>query len=534
LNAPVKENILIEIQNVEKSFDGNKVLKGISFNIKEGERLAIYGGTGAGKSVLIHMIRGMKDYAPDKGRVIYHASICPLCNWIDVPSKEGSSCPVCHKSTLKYAEIDYWNSDEKIQGELKSRIAIMFQRTFGIYGHFTAIENILEALGRVKTISEDERIEEAKGLVKAVKLTHRMLHPADLLSGGEKQRLVLARQLAIRPIIFLADEPTGTLDAISTETIKELLIREVKDKNITLIITSHILQTFPNLVEKVLWLDKGKIMREFLTSEFMKEIASEFKEPISKPLEYKEEVIRAVNLKKYFFSIDRGLVKAVDDVSLSVYSEEIFGIIGLSGAGKTTLSRIMAGMTDPSSGKLYFKISGRTVDMTQWTPDRTLALSYVGLLHQEYSLYPYSTVLENLTSSIGLELPMQLAEMKAIYTLRALGMDEEEAKEILNRYPDQLSEGQRHRVALAQVLIKEPEIVILDEPSGTMDRSTKFDAAFSIRRSRDELKQTFIIITHDIEFAKLTCDRVAVMKDGRIVSIEAPSKAIETFLHVFS
>ncbi|MEM2872775.1 MAG: methyl coenzyme M reductase system, component A2 [Nitrososphaerales archaeon] len=534
MDFPTKENILIEIRNVEKSFDGNKVLRGISFDIKEGERLALYGKSGAGKSVLIHMIRGMKDYAPDGGRVVYHVSICPSCKWMDVPSKEGSECLVCHKSNLEHAEIDFWNSDEKIQGELKSRIAIMFQRTFGIYGHFTAIENILEALQRVKMISGDERIEEAKRLVKAVKLTHRMLHPADLLSGGEKQRLVLARQLAIRPIIFLADEPTGTLDAISMAMVKELLIKEVKDKCITLIITSHIPQTFPNLVEKVLWLDKGELVKEFSTPEFMREITSELKVPIPRPIVRKEEAIKVVNLKKYFLSIDRGLVKAVDDVSFSVYQEEIFGIIGLSGAGKTTLSRIIAGITEPSSGKLYIKIAGRIVDMTQWSPDRALALSYIGLLHQEYALYPYSTVLENLTSSIGLELPMQLAEMKAIYTLRALGISEKEARELLNRYPDQLSEGQRHRVALAQVLIREPEAVILDEPSGTMDRSSKIDAALSIKKSRDELKQTFIIITHDIEFAELTCDRVAVMKDGRIINIETPSKAIDVFLRAYS
>jgi len=533
LNSSTKDNI-IEVQNVEKSFNGKKVLEGISFNIKEGERLALYGKSGAGKSVLIHMIRGMKDYAPDKGIVIYHISICPLCNWIDAPSKEGSNCPVCHKSALKYVKIDYWNSYEKIQEAIKSRIAIMFQRTFGVYGYFTTIENILEALQNVKTLSKEEEIKEAKRLIEAVKLTHRMLHPANLLSGGEKQRVVLARQLAIRPIIFLADEPTGTLDLINSEIIKELLRREVKGKNMTLIVTSHISRTLFNLVDRVLYLDKGRIIKDIPISEFVKEVAKEFKEPISKPPEYKEEVLRVSDVKKYYYSIDRGLVKAVDNVSFSVYEDEIFGIIGLSGAGKTTLSRIIAGMTEPSSGKICVRIGEKFVDITQWNQDRSIALSYVGLLHQEYDLYPYSTILENLTSSIGLELPMQLAEMKAIYTLRTVGFDEEKAKDLLDKYPDKLSEGERHRVALAQVLIKEPTIVLLDEPSGTMDPTTKADVALSIRKSRDESKQTFIIITHDVEFAKFVCDRVAVMKDGKIVSIEVPKKAVETFLRVFS
>jgi methyl coenzyme M reductase system subunit A2 len=413
-------------------------------------------------------------------------------------------------------------------------MAIMFQRTFGIYGHFTTVENILEALQNVKTISAEERIKETRRLIEAVKLTHRMLHPANLLSGGEKQRLVLARQLAIRPTIFLADEPTGTLDIINSETIKELLGREVKERNMTLIVTSHIPRNLFNLVDRVIQIDKGKITKDTKIQDFMNEITKEFKEPISEPLEYKEEALVVSNLKKDYYSIDRGLVRAVDDVSFSVYEGEIFGIIGLSGAGKTTLSRILAGITEPSSGKVYIKIGEKFTDITQWDKDRATALSYIGLLHQEYAPYPYSTVLENLTSSIGLELPMQLAEIKAIYTLRSVGFDEEKAKGILNKYPDQLSEGERHRVTLAQVLIKEPRIAILDEPTGTMDPFTKVDVALSIKNSRDEFGQTFVIVSHDIEFAKFMCDRIAVMKDGKIVSIEVPKKAVEIFSQVFT
>ncbi len=534
MDSPPGENVIVEVQDVEKRFNGNKVLEGISFSIKEGERLALYGKSGAGKSVLIHIIRGIEEYAPDKGKVIYHVSICPSCNWIDTPSKESLNCPVCRKSNLKHVEIDYWNSDEKIRGVLKSRIAIMFQRTFGIYGHYTAVENILEALQNVKTISTEEKIGETRRLIEAVKLTHRMLHPANLLSGGEKQRLVLARQLAVRPLILLADEPTGTLDVINSEIVKELLRREVHQKNMTLIATSHIPRNLFNLVDRVLYLDRGRILKDITIQDFVKEVTREFKEPISEPLKHKEEALIVSNVKKYYYSIDRGLVKAVDDVSFSVYEGEIFGIIGLSGAGKTTLSRIMAGITEPSNGKVYIRIGEKFNDITQWDEDRATALSYIGVLHQEYSPYPYSTVLENLTSSIGLELPMQLAEMKAIYTLKSVGFDEENAKIILNKYPDQLSEGERHRVAFAQVLIKEPKIVILDEPTGTMDPFTKVDVALSIKSSKDEFGQTFIIVTHDVEFAKFMCDRVAVMKDGKIVSIEVPQKAVEIFSQVFT
>ena len=99
------------------------------------------------------------------------------------------------------------------------------------------------------------------------------------------------------------------------------------------------------------------------------------------------------------------------------------------------------------------------------------------------------------------------------------GFSEEKSKEILDRYPQQLSEGERHRVALAQVLIREPRLVVLDEPTGTMDPITKLDVKHSILHSRDEMEETFIVVSHDMEFVREVCDRLALMRGGKIVSI---------------
>src|SRR5690606_12794150 len=101
------------------------------------------------------------------------------------------------------------------------------------------------------------------------------------------------------------------------------------------------------------------------------------------------------------------------------------------------------------------------IDMTEKGPlGRGRVTPYLGILHQEYSLYPHRDVLGNLTEAISLELPAEFARMKALYVLRAVGFDEEYAENILGKYPDELSGGERHRVALAQVLIKEPRIII--------------------------------------------------------------------------
>ncbi|MEM2124727.1 MAG: ATP-binding cassette domain-containing protein, partial [Methanolinea sp.] len=198
----------------------------------------------------------------------------------------------------------------------------------------------------------------------------------------------------------------------------------------------------------------------------------------------------------------------------------IFGIVGKSGAGKTTLSRIIAGLVEPTEGEMNFRVGDEWIDMTRpGIENRGRARGYIGFLHQEYDLYPHRTVLDNLTDAIGLEFPKELSVRKAKLTLAMAGFSEERGEEILSRYPDQLSAGEKHRVALAQVLIREPRLVILDEPTGTMDPLTKRDVAHSILHARKEMEQTFIVVSHDMDFVREICDRVAWMRGGKIVAV---------------
>ena len=225
-------------------------------------------------------------------------------------------------------------------------------------------------------------------------------------------------------------------------------------------------------------------------------------------------------MSKRYISVDRGVVRAVNMVTFDVAKKEIFGIIGKSGAGKTTLSRIIAGIIEPTSGEMNIRIGEDWVDMTKpGIDERGRAKEYIGLLHQEYDLFPHRTVLDNLTDSIGLEFPKELAMRKAVVTLRMAGFTEEKSKEILNRFPGELSDGERHRVALAQVLIKEPRLVILDEPTGTMDPITRQDVKHSILNARDEMDETFIVVSHDMDFVRDVCDRVALMRGGKIIEM---------------
>jgi methyl coenzyme M reductase system subunit A2 len=509
----------ISVHDLSMGFDGTKVLRNVSFEIPEGEIIGVIGRSGAGKSVLMHLLRGIEE-PPTGGSIIYHVAACDTCEYMDVQSRAGGKCPQCN-GTLVATDVDIW--DEKSDG-IKSRVmrrtAIMFQRTFALYGDDRVIENVLHALDDINYPAE-LAINRAADLIDQVRLSHRMMHIARDLSGGEKQRVVLARQLAKNPAMLFADEPTGTLDPETARLVHSMLIEAAKKNTMGMVVTSHFSQVIEDIANRAILLVDGEIAKIGSPKEVIRSFVKELKNEEQNPtLEFGEKILVARDVAKRYFSVDRGVVKAVNMVTFDVARKEIFGIIGKSGAGKTTLSRIIAGIIEPTSGEMNIRIGENWVDMTKpGVEQRGRAKEYIGLLHQEYDLYPHRTVLDNLTDAIGLAFPKELAKRKALITLRMAGFTDEKSLEILNRYPGELSNGERHRVALAQVLIHEPRLVILDEPTGTMDPITKQDVKHSILNARDEMDETFIVVSHDMDFVKDTCDRVALMRGGKIIQM---------------
>jgi methyl coenzyme M reductase system subunit A2 len=516
----------ISVNELSMDFDGTKVLKDVSFEVPEGEIIGVIGRSGAGKSVLMHLLRGVEQ-PPTSGSIVYHLAACDTCDHMDVQSRAGGKCPQCG-GTLVATDVDLW--DEKSDG-MKSRVmrrtAIMFQRTFALYGDDRVIENVLHALDDIN-YPQDQAINRAADLIDQVKLSHRMMHIARDLSGGEKQRVVLARQLAKNPAMLFADEPTGTLDPETAQLVHGMLIEAAKKNTMGMIVTSHFSQVIEEMANRAILLVNGEIASIGSPKAVIRSFVKDYHEIDDAALpELGEKILSARDVTKRYISVDRGVVRAVNMVTFDVAKKEIFGIIGKSGAGKTTLSRIISGIIEPTSGEMNIRIGEDWVDMTKpGIDERGRAKEYIGLLHQEYDLFPHRTVLDNLTDSIGLEFPKELAMRKAVVTLRMAGFTEDKAKEILNRFPGELSDGERHRVALAQVLIKEPRLVILDEPTGTMDPITKQDVKHSILHARDEMDETFIVVSHDMDFVRDVCDRVALMRGGKIIQIGTTAEVL--------
>ena len=205
-----------------------------------------------------------------------------------------------------------------------------------------------------------------------------------------------------------------------------------------------------------------------------------------------------------------GLTRAVDDVTLEVQTGEIFGVLGPSGCGKTTLLRLIAGFERPETGTVT--VGGTLVagDGTWVSPERRR----IGMVFQDYALFPHLTVERN----VGFGVP------------RGAGADTQRALELVglqhkaDRHPHELSGGERQRVALARALAPGPEIVLLDEPFSNLDATLRADLRREVELILRDAGTSAILVTHDQEEALSLADRLALMREGRIVQVGAPEE----------
>ena len=220
--------------------------------------------------------------------------------------------------------------------------------------------------------------------------------------------------------------------------------------------------------------------------------------------------IRIENVTKRF-----GEFVAVDDVSLDIYRGELFSLLGASGCGKTTLLRMLAGLEQPSEGRIL--IDG--TDMTGVAPyDRP-----VNMMFQSYALFPHMSVGQNVAFGLRQDgVPKQEAERRVAEMLDLVQLGR-----FAKRKPHQLSGGQRQRVALARSLAKHPKLLLLDEPLAALDKKLREQTQFELMNIQEETGVTFIVVTHDQEEAMTLSTRLAVMDAGRIEQLGTPREIYE-------
>ena len=226
--------------------------------------------------------------------------------------------------------------------------------------------------------------------------------------------------------------------------------------------------------------------------------------------ENQQAFIQIMEISKHFCD-----VIAVNKVDLDIKKGELFSILGASGSGKTTLLRMMAGLEIPTEGKIF--IDG--IDMTNVPPYKRP----VNIMFQNYALFPHMTVFDNIAYGLRKDgiskkkIDDKVRKMLALVKLSDYG----------KRKPNQLSGGQSQRVALARSLIKEPKVLLLDEPLAALDKKLRQSTQFELMDIQEELGVTFVIVTHDQEEAMTLSDRIAVMEEGEFVQIGTPNSIYE-------
>lgn len=223
-----------------------------------------------------------------------------------------------------------------------------------------------------------------------------------------------------------------------------------------------------------------------------------------------ESLLSIKGVEKHF-----GAVRAIDGIDLEIYENEFFALLGASGSGKTTLLRMLAGFEIPDAGQII--LDGK--DVSRIPPNHRP----VNLMFQSYALFPHMSVAQNIAYGLEMEkLPKAQIKSRVDEILDVIQLGH-----LAKRKPDQLSGGQRQRVALARALVKRPRLLLLDEPLGALDKKLRGEMQLELKRIQHEFGITFIIVTHDQEEALVMADRVAILKDGKLLQSGTPREIYE-------
>ncbi|MFB8798595.1 MAG: ABC transporter ATP-binding protein [Microcoleus sp.] len=220
--------------------------------------------------------------------------------------------------------------------------------------------------------------------------------------------------------------------------------------------------------------------------------------------------VEVLNVSKLFKSARSQDFLAVDNINLQIYDREFFSLLGPSGCGKTTTLRMIAGFEMPTVGEIYIHNQPMQNRMPFHRP--------VNTVFQNYALFPHMTVAQNVAFGLEMEnLPAQQIRDRVSQTLKLVQLTDVE-----KRYPRQLSGGQQQRVALARALVKQPSVLLLDEPLGALDLKLRKEMQLELKKMQRQLGITFIYVTHDQEEALTMSDRIAVMEGGKLQQVGTP------------
>lgn len=540
-------------------------LKDVSFDLFEGEILGIIGQSGGGKTTLIRILRGVEPF--DSGEF-----------------------------TIDNLKITPKRPSDEIR-KLKQITAIHLQRSFALWAD-TVLVNVMRRLNALETGDETadlpnemfsdfhEMKEKAIKILKSVDLDAKVDHIAHTLSGGEKQRLQLARQLAIAQNLklLLLDEPL-TMSCPGTKLQSLDFIKTIQRKyGLSLLVASHYPKLLLNLVDRLIWLEEGEIRAIGDPQEIISKFLASQEELIPfRPKEREDIIIQAKNLGREFYTSDLKLTFRMKNINLDIYEGEILGVIGPSGVGKTVFLQLLVGVDLPKEGEVLYFLNGEEgINICQLGIESIIARRQTAYVRQELSL-TYNALVKDLAAGIlgikgepaiaaarkrAKELGIKeqivdfvhrlgdLPDSEVNDKLEKLGLTKEIIRDlfpippwsaiaeivipifeqfglsrgVLERKSQELSGGEKVRVALALATLAGPKVLILDEIGGDVDPITLRSIRNFLVSLNNQFNTTIICASHNIDFIRELSHRILYLEEEKIVKIGDPQEVCELYL----
>ena len=555
------KKVALEVKNLSVKFDvrGQKVnaVSDVSWNVKKGETLAIVGESGSGKSVSALAILKL------------------------IPNPPGK---ITSGSIFFEGENIIKTSNTEIRNIRGKKISMIFQEPMTSLNPLMTIgKQISEVLDRHLTLSKKETYQKVKNILDIVQIpdSKRWLngYPHEM-SGGMRQRVMIAMALVCEPAVLIADEPTTALDVTIQAQILGLIKKLQKDIGMSVVFITHDMGVVAEIADRVVVMLGGKKVEEGKVNE----IFHNPKHPYTKSLlavvprlgsmrgrslpakfsnldikrtegddvietnnneliDIRDNVRRSEppileieNLKTRFsikssFGFSKGNVHAVEGIDLLLQQGETIGIVGESGCGKSTLGKSIMRLVEPYSGKI--KVRGKDI-ISLSKKDMFSVRKDIQIVFQDpySSLNPRLTVGQIVSEGMKLHKVCHETEIKdkLIEVFKKVGLSEFH----INNYPHEFSGGQRQRIGIARALALSPSIIIADEAVSALDVSIQAQVINLMMELQEEYGLSYLFISHDMAVIERVCHKVAVMYLGEIVELGSRSQVFENPQHPYT
>ncbi|ALG10723.1 ABC transporter ATP-binding protein [Kibdelosporangium phytohabitans] len=489
---------LLEVSDLEVSFGAVRAVRGAGLRLMPGERVAVVGASGSGKSTTAHAIMGL---LPGTGHV--------TGGRISFRGEDVTHAGEKRLRRLRGREIGLVPQDPMSNLNPVSRVGHQVAETLvahGLAGRKEAKRRAVEILAEA-------------GLPDPARRARQYPHE---FSGGMRQRVLIAIGLACRPDLLIADEPTSALDVTVQRQILDHLEKLTQDLGTALLLVTHDLGLAADRADHVVVMSDGQVVetgpaREILTApdhEYTRRLvaaAPSLTTAAHRTATAAEPVLEVAGVsKEYRIRGGGGALRAADDVSFTVSRGQTTAIVGESGSGKTTTAHLVLGLVAPTSGTIR-------LDGTDVTVNRKGARRAMQAVFQDPygSLDPMFTVERLITEPLRI---FGIGDRASRRTRVAELLDQVGlTPSMAQRYPNELSGGQRQRVAIARALAPSPRLVVCDEAVSALDVLVQDQILRLLDSLQQELGLSYLFISHDLAVVRSIAHEVVVMRNGRVV-----------------